>query len=140
MRFNPQWQFPGKFVIIKLTMIKLVKSSFYREAETKRQLAKFILKTDIFSMGQECKKFEAAFAKKQHCRFAVFVSSGSMANLVLIQALLNVGRLKRGDRVGFSSLTWATNIMPLLQLGLVPVPLDCELSTLNVSPAVLKKK
>jgi CDP-6-deoxy-D-xylo-4-hexulose-3-dehydrase len=135
-----QWQFLDKFGIIKLLMIKLVKSSFYREAETKRQLAEFIIKTDIFSMGRECKKFEAAFAKKQQCRFAVFVSSGSMANLVLIQSLLNLGKLKPGDRIGFSSLTWSTNIMPLIQLRLVPVPLDCELSTLNVSPALLKKE
>ncbi|HEX4048170.1 MAG TPA: DegT/DnrJ/EryC1/StrS family aminotransferase, partial [Elusimicrobiota bacterium] len=68
---------------------------------------------------------------------ALFVTSGSAANLVLLQALLNAGRLRRGDRVGFSALTWATNVMPIIQLGLVPVALDCELDTLNVSPRIL---
>ncbi len=119
-------------------MIKLVKSSFYHEEETKRALADFILAQDIFSMGPECRQFEQAFAKKQERRHAVFVHNGSVANLLLIQALLNEGLLKKGDRVGFSALTWPTNVMPLIQLGLEPVALDCSLDTLNVSPATLE--
>lgn len=49
-----------------------------------------------------------------------------------------MGRLKKGDEVGFSSLTWATNVMPIMQLGFTPVPLDIELDTLNVSLETLK--
>jgi CDP-6-deoxy-D-xylo-4-hexulose-3-dehydrase len=120
--------------------IKLVKSSFYNEAKTKRALAKFILGTDRLSMGEQCLQFEQSFAKKQGREFAVFVSSGSMANLLLVQALINLGRLKLGDKIGFSALTWSTNVMPLIQLGLVPVPLDCNPDTLNVSPEILEKK
>jgi len=120
-------------------MIKLIKSSFYKENETKQKLAEFILKTDIFSMAKECSKFEHAFAKKQNRKYAVFVSSGSSANLVLVQALLNLGDLKKGDRIGFSALTWSTNVMPLIQLGLSPVALDCSFETLNVSPVILEK-
>lgn len=121
-------------------MIKLVKSSFYNETKTKKALAKFIIETDRLSMGEQCLQFEAAFAKKQKRKHAVFVSSGSMANLLLVQALINLGRLKPGDKVGFSALTWPTNVMPLIQLGLVPVPLDCNPDTLNVSPEILAAK
>jgi CDP-6-deoxy-D-xylo-4-hexulose-3-dehydrase len=120
-------------------MIKLVKSSFYNEQKTKRALTAFINNADIFSMGEQCAKFEADFARKQKRKFAVFVSSGSSANLVLIQALLNMKILTKGDRVGFSALTWATNVMPLIQLGLAPVAIDCELATLNVSLRTLKR-
>ena len=49
-------------------------------------------------------------------------------------ALLNIGKLKKGDKVGFSALTWSTNVMPIIQLGLTPVPVDVEVDTLNVSP------
>ncbi|MEU2154386.1 DegT/DnrJ/EryC1/StrS aminotransferase family protein [Streptomyces sp. NPDC019396] len=115
-------------------MIKLVKSSFYRESETKRALAEFVLSQDILSMNAQCRAFETAFAARQERRFAVFVTNGSVANLLLLQALLNQGRLTRGARVGFSALTWPTNVMPLIQLGLEPVAIDCELDTLNVSP------
>jgi CDP-6-deoxy-D-xylo-4-hexulose-3-dehydrase len=121
-------------------MIKLIKSSFYHEAETKRALTEFILSEDILSMNKECRKFEEAFAAKQERKYAVFVSNGSVANLLLIQALLNLGRLNKGDNVGFSALTWPTNVMPLIQLGLNPVAIDCNLETLNVSPENLNSR
>ncbi|MFA6273106.1 MAG: DegT/DnrJ/EryC1/StrS family aminotransferase [Candidatus Paceibacterota bacterium] len=120
-------------------MIKLVKSTFYDEKNTKKKLVDFILRTDILSMGEETRKFEKNFAKKQGKKHAVFVNSGSTANLVLLQALLNLGRLKAGARVGISAVTWSTNVMPIIQLGLRPIAIDCELETLNVSPRTLKK-
>jgi CDP-6-deoxy-D-xylo-4-hexulose-3-dehydrase len=120
-------------------MIKLIKSSFYNETKTKALLSDFILKSEIFSMGDECRKFETSFAAKQHRKYAVFVANGSVANLLLIQSMMNAGRLKKGDKIGFSALTWPTNVMPLIQLGLVPVAIDCELETLNISPKKLKE-
>ena len=114
-------------------MIKLVKSSFYKEEETKRKLCKFILASDQLSIGKECKKFEIGFAKWQGRKYCVMVNSGSSANLALIQALLNLGRIKKGDHIGFSALTWSTNVMPIIQLGLNAVPVDIELDTLNAS-------
>ncbi len=121
-------------------MIRLVKSSFLKERETKKKLADFIATAETFSMGARCAEFQKRFAKKQRRKHAVYVNSGSSANLILIQSLLNLGKLKKGDRVGFSALTWSTNIMPLIQLGLAPVPIDCEIDTLNVSPRKLKEK
>ncbi len=119
-------------------MIKLMKSTFYHEAETKAALVDFIAKAEMLSMGEQCHLFEQGFATKQERQSAIFVGSGSAANLVLLQALLNLGRLKPGARIGFSALTWATNVMPILQLGLKPVALDCEIETLNVSPKTLQ--
>lgn len=120
-------------------MIKLIKSSFYHESETKTALADFILKEDILSMNKECLKFEKSFAAKQGRKHAVYVSNGSVANFLLIQSMLNLGLIKKGDKIGFSALTWPTNVMPLIQLGLTPVAIDCELETLNVSPDKLSK-
>src|SRR5665213_126554 len=99
-------------------MIKLIKSSFHNEVDTKKKLAAFIQSASMFSMGAECFEFEKRFAKKQERTHAVYVNSGSSANLILIPALLNLGRLQKGDRVGFSAVTWSTNVMPLIQLGL----------------------
>ena len=125
-------------------MIPLIKSTFYREKDTKKKLCAFILKADKLSIGQQCFLFEKKFAAYQGRKHCVLVNSGSSANLALIQALLNMGRLKKGDAVGFSALTWSTNVMPLIQLGLKPVPVDVELGTLNVSKrtlaAALKKQ
>lgn len=120
-------------------MIKLIKSTFHNEKQTKKDLIKFIDKADMLSFGKECQNFEKNFSKYQKRKFSVFVNSGSSANLAMIQALLNLGRIKKGDKVGFSALTWSTNVMPLIQLGLQPIPIDVEIGTLNVSSHSLEK-
>lgn len=120
-----------------MSMIPLIKSTFYNERETKRLLCAFIKRAEHLSMGRECEKFERSFARWQGRKHCVFVNSGSSANLALIQALLNLGMLKKGASVGFSTLTWSTNAMPLIQLGLTPIPVDISLDTLNVSSKTL---
>ncbi|MBN8216029.1 MAG: DegT/DnrJ/EryC1/StrS family aminotransferase [Spirochaetes bacterium] len=108
-----------------------MKSAFSNELATRKALADFILQSPRLSMDMKCMEFEQAFAKRQKMADAVLFNSGGSANLAMLQALLNLGRLKRGDKVGFSAVTWSTNVMPILQLGLSPVPLDCDPLTLN---------
>ena len=120
-------------------MIKLIKSTFFEEKQTKIALTKFINESNILSMGEQCKRFELNFAKHQERKHCCFVNSGSSANLLLLQSLINLGRLKIGDKIAFSSLTWSTNVMPIIQLGLVPIPIDVELDTLNISSKKLEE-
>lgn len=118
-------------------MIKLIKSTFYKEEEMKEDLCSFIKGAKQLSFGPMCKKFEKDFSVWQGRDDTIAVNSGSSANVAMIQALLNLGKINTGDAVGFSSVTWSTNVMPLIQLGLKPVPVDVELSTLNVSPRTI---
>lgn len=120
-------------------MIKLIKSTFYNEKETKEAICDFILQSSQLSFGQECETFEKNFAHWQGREHCVFLNSGSSANLAIIQALLNLGKIKKGQFAAFSALTWSTNVMPLIQLGLEAVPVDVELSTLNVSSKTFLK-
>lgn len=120
-------------------MIKLIKSTFYNEADTKKKLVSFIQSAEMMSFGPECNSFEEKFAKWQGRKHCVFLNSGSSANLAIIQALINHGKIKRGDKVGFSRLTWSTNVMPLIELGLEAIPIDVEIDTLNVSSAKLRE-
>lgn len=112
-------------------MIPLMKHAFLNEGATKRRLIEFISKSDKLSMGDECAAFEREFAAVQGSTDAVLVNSGGSANLAMLQALKNLGRLKTGDKIGFSALTWSTNVMPIIQLGMIPVPVDCDPATLN---------
>lgn len=121
------------------TRISLIKSTFYDEETTKKALSEFILQSERLSMGEICEKYEKAFANAQKRECAVAFNSGSSANLALIQALLNLEYLKAGDKVGFSAVTWATNVMPIMQLGLTPIPIDIEVETLNVSTNTLNR-
>ena len=120
-------------------MIPLMKNAFLHERETKRALAEFILEARRLSMDINCREFEKKFSEFQGRREAVLFNSGSSANLALLQSLKNLGLLSEGDRIGFSALTWSTNLMPILQLGMVPVAIDCEPSTLNVMSHILEE-
>lgn len=119
-------------------MLNLVKSAFYKEKETRVALARFIKSGKQLSYGKECRDFEKSFAKWQGTKYAVMFSSGSTANFALVQALTHLHHLKKGDAVGFSAVTWPTNILPLIQLGLKPIPIDVDLGTLNISPKTLQ--
>lgn len=114
-------------------MIPLMKNAFLNEHETKKALADFIMQSSKLSMGEKCAEFEKEFAIMQSRKDAILFNSGGSANLAILQALKNLGRLKENDSMGFSSLTWSTNVMPIIQMGMKPIPIDCEIDTLNIS-------
>lgn len=120
-------------------VIKLIKSSFFHEKETKEKLCNFIMDAEQLSIWKYCNQFEKDYALWQQRKYCVFFNSWSSANLALIQAMLNMWKLNLGDKVWFSSLTWATNVMPIIQLWLEAVPIDVELNTLNISLETFKK-
>lgn len=113
--------------------LKLIKNTFYKERVTKQNLCRFIAQTEKLSIGEQCRKAESKFAKYTGRKYCLLFNSGSSANLALIQAYLNLGKFKKGDAIGFSAVTWPTNVMPLIQLGLRPIPIDVNLETLNIS-------
>lgn len=124
--------------------IKLIKSSFFNEANVKKNLILFLNSAERLSMSEECLKFEQEFSCYHERKFTTLVNSGSSANLALLQTLLNLRRININDTVAFSALTWSTNVMPIIQLGLSPYPVDIEIDTLNCSSRAfleaLKKK
>jgi CDP-6-deoxy-D-xylo-4-hexulose-3-dehydrase len=120
-------------------MIPLMKNAFLHEYETKKALADFIMRAPRLSMSDMCFEFERKFAEAQGRRECVLFNSGSSANLAILQSVQNLGLLRRGDKVGFSALTWSTNVMPVIQLGMEPVPIDCKRETLNVMSDTLEQ-
>lgn len=119
-------------------MIPLMKNAFLNEYETKKALSDFIMKADKLSMHTQCFEFEKEFALKQSSTDSILFNSGGSANLAILQSLKNLGRLKDSDNIGFSALTWSTNTMPIIQLNMTPIAIDCEIETLNVSSSNLK--
>jgi CDP-4-dehydro-6-deoxyglucose reductase, E1 len=75
------------------------------------------------TQGEKVKEFEAAFAKKVGSRYAVYVNSGSSANLIMLYALKVMGKLPK-NRVALPAICWATDLAPLIQFGIEPVLLD----------------
>lgn len=121
-------------------MLPLMKNAFINEYETKKALAEFILQAPRLSMDKQCFDFECEFSKVQQRSEAILFNSGGSANLALLQSLKNLGYLRENAHVGFSALTWSTNTMPIIQMGFIPVPVDCEPSTLNVMSRNLEER
>lgn len=85
--------------------------------------------------------FERQLATYVGCRDAVLVNSGSSANLTAVMALMSPQLerpLQRGDEVITPAVTFPTTLAPIVQCGLVPVFVDCELGTYNVDPEQLE--
>jgi CDP-6-deoxy-D-xylo-4-hexulose-3-dehydrase len=94
-------------------------------------LVSFIQRTKRFTQFTKVKEFEDAFAKWQGCKYAVFVNSGSSANLMLVNAAKQLGGWRDGDEVIVPAVTWPTTITPVMQCGLTPVFADVNLTDLS---------
>ena len=71
------------------------------------------------------------------------INSGSSANLLAFQCLINPyrrKRLKKGDEVLIPSICWSTSLWPIIQCGLKPVFVDVDKENFNINLDDLKKK
>lgn len=94
------------------------------------------------TMGAKVREFEENFARYCGARHAVMVNSGSSANLLAMSVLTNPLRgahLRAGDKVAVPAVCWSTSLWPVLQTGLVPVLVDVDPRTLNLSIASLRE-
>ncbi|MBT8155981.1 DegT/DnrJ/EryC1/StrS family aminotransferase [Epibacterium ulvae] len=76
-------------------------------------------------------QFEAEFAEWMGCNHAVFVNSGSSANLLMIYAAKEAGRL-RNNKVIAPAVSWVTTVSPLMQLGFDVRLCDCDPGNLGL--------
>jgi CDP-6-deoxy-D-xylo-4-hexulose-3-dehydrase len=88
-------------------------------------------------------EFEAGVAGYLGLSDALFVNSGSSANLVALTALtspqLGERHLKPGDEVITVAAGFPSTVAPIVQNGLVPVFVDIRLGDYNADPAQLKE-
>jgi dTDP-4-amino-4,6-dideoxygalactose transaminase len=95
-----------------------------------------VIESDMFTMGKEVAQYEKDFAKFFGSKYALMVSSGSTANLLMIAALFFTKneslKLKRGDEVIVPVVSWSTTYFPLQQYGLKVKFVDIDLDTLNM--------
>lgn len=84
--------------------------------------------------GEQTLLYEQKYAEAAGAKHAVFVNSGSSANLLMIYALVAAGYFakKRSKKVAVPALCWITDVSPIIQLGLEPVLVDCNLEDLSM--------
>lgn len=102
-----------------------------------------VIDSGMFSMGQNVAEYEKRFADFFGSRYAIMVSSGSAANLIMIAALFytqnkNI-QLSRGDEIIVPAVSWSTTYFPLYQYGLKIKFVDIDRETLNIDLNQLKE-
>ena len=83
-------------------------------------------------------EFEKQWSQFLGVKHSIFCNSGSSANLLMVYALIESGRLKPGDEIIIPSLSWSTSLAPAIQFGLKPILCDCNKDDLSVDINHLK--
>ena len=122
---DPEAELPGD-------RLPLASPSFGREEIA---LAIECLLDTRLTMGRAVRDFEAAWAAEVGVAQAVMVNSGSSALLVMLSALVETGRLQRGDEVLVPAVGWSTSLFSVAQAGLVPVLVDVDPDSLCLEGA-----
>ena len=88
-------------------------------------------------------EFETKLAEFLHIKHALSTNSGSSANLLALSALtsykLGDRQIKKGDEVITVASGFPTTLNPIVQLGLVPVFVDCKIETCNIDETKIEE-
>lgn len=132
-----------------------LKSNEFRPGETPVPISGKVLDPEDFvslvdssldgwlTAGRYTEKFQRALAKYVGTRSALFVNSGSSANLLALSALtspkLGKKALKPGDEVLTVAMGFPTTVNPIIQNGLKPVVVDVDLGTYDANSEMLRE-
>lgn len=83
------------------------------------------------TLGSLTTEFEHRWAEWLGVPYAVFVNSGSSANLLMYYAALLAGGL-RNRKVVVPAVSWATTVAPAVQLGFEPLMCEADLRTFGL--------
>jgi len=102
-----------------------------------------VIKSKQLTLSKKTIEIEKYFGKKFNIKYSTMVNSGSSANLLAFQTLINPyrkRRLKPNDEVLVPTLSWSTSFWPIVQSNLKPIFVDCDKNNLNIDIDDLRKK
>ncbi len=140
--------------VSKFAEVELKKTSFIRGKSVVPVSGKVLFPDDYAALvdasldgwltaGRFHEEFQRQLSRYVGARSAVFVNSGSSANLVALSALtsqkLGKRALKPGDEVVTVAAGFPTTVNPIIQNGLIPVVVDIELGTYDAISEQLRE-
>ena len=91
-----------------------------------------------YIMGKELESFESEFADYCGTEYAVGVANGLDALTLTLRAWKELGKLQDGDEVIVQANTYIASILAITENNLVPVLVEPDLESYNLSPANIK--
>ena len=98
----------------------------------------FLKSRKCLTQSKVTKKFEKNFSKFLKINYSTFVNSGSSANLLIAQTLIE-GNFIINKIVVLPAVSWSTTVSPYLQLGFKVILCDSEKQNLGICPQQLEK-
>lgn len=111
-------------------MINLVKDTINKDDIDR--LIEWLKTYPRLTKGPVTLEIEKKWSKLIGSKYSVFCNSGSSANFLMLHTLIQSGRIKENSRVVVPGLAWATDLAPVMQLGLYPIICDINLEDLSV--------
>ena len=90
-----------------------------------------------YILGDEVKAFEADFSNYCGTKHCIGVGNGLDALVLIFRAYIELGQLNKGDEVIVPANTYIASILAILQAGLVPVLVEPDVDTFNISPDLI---
>ena len=101
-------------------------------------LINFLKKRSYPNQAKVTRKFEKKFSHFLGAKASTFVNSGSSANLLIAQTLLE-GKFLKNKIAVLPSVSWSTTVSPFIQLGYKVIFCDCDKEHLGISTEHLEK-
>ena len=101
-------------------------------------MERFLKNRKYLNQSVYTKNFENKFSKLLGTKNSVFVNSGSSANMLMAQVLLE-GNFLKNKTVVLPAVSWSTSVSPFLQLGYKVILCDCDKYNLGLCTYDLEK-
>lgn len=98
-----------------------------------------VIDSGWFISGSELTKFEQEFASYCGTKHAIGVANGLDALILTLRAWKELGKLKEGDEVIVPANTYIASILAITENRLVPVLVEPDEQTYNLSPGLVEK-
>lgn len=93
-----------------------------------------VVKSNYWPLAEQGVKMEKEAANYLGMKYGILANSGSSAGLLALTAL----ELAKGSKVIIPAVTFPTIFNIIIQCGLVPIVVDCEVGTYNLTPKTVE--
>jgi dTDP-4-amino-4,6-dideoxygalactose transaminase len=98
-----------------------------------------VLNSGWYILGKEVETFEKRFAEYCNVKHCISVANGLDALNLVLRGWIELGKLSKGDEVIVQANTYIASVLSITENGLVPVLVEPDPRTFNLSPENVKK-
>lgn len=111
-----------------------------RHAAALKEAAARVIDSGWYLHGPELRRFEESLARYVGSGHAIGNDNGLNAISLIFTALIELGRLRPGDRVATAANTFIAGVLPLTRLGLEVVPVEPDEETFGIDLSRLERE